>query len=89
MARVHLLNIDVLDNPAKFKNPLSFEITFECLEELEDGKGSCFIVFLHGKMSIESAGGAEVCEATTKDKEDMDRIYRDERRSRRTLEHRV
>jgi len=26
----------VLDNPAPFANPLQFEITFECLQELED-----------------------------------------------------
>ena len=27
----------VLDNPCTFENPFQFEITFECLQELEDG----------------------------------------------------
>ncbi len=27
----------MLDNPAPFENPLQFEITFECLQALEDG----------------------------------------------------
>jgi len=27
----------VLDNPTHFQNPFQFEITFECLQELEDG----------------------------------------------------
>ena len=28
----------VLDNPTNFRNPFQFEITFECLQELEDGE---------------------------------------------------
>jgi hypothetical protein len=28
----------VLDNPTNFQNPFSFEITFECLQELDDGE---------------------------------------------------
>ena len=28
----------VLDNPCNFANPFQFEITFECLQELEDGE---------------------------------------------------
>ena len=31
----------VLDNPAPFGNPLQFEITFECLQALEDGTLLC------------------------------------------------
>jgi len=27
----------VLDNPTQFTNPFRFEITFECLQQLEDG----------------------------------------------------
>ena len=30
----------VLDNPTTFMNPFQFEITFECLQELEDGKST-------------------------------------------------
>lgn len=39
----------VLDNPTCFLNPLQFEITFECLQELDDGTlnaGSWFIDIL-------------------------------------------
>jgi histone chaperone ASF1 len=34
----------VLDNPTNFLNPFQFEITFECLQELDDGKR--FVLFL-------------------------------------------
>jgi len=33
---VNVSNMMVLDNPAPFGNPLQFEITFECLQPLED-----------------------------------------------------
>lgn len=36
MALVNVNNIAVLDNPTLFTNPFKFEITFECLQELED-----------------------------------------------------
>mmetsp|Transcript_1333 Transcript_1333/g.1739 ORF Transcript_1333/g.1739 Transcript_1333/m.1739 type:complete len:264 (+) Transcript_1333:114-905(+) len=36
MALVNVNNILVLDNPTLFTNPFQFEITFECLQELED-----------------------------------------------------
>jgi len=36
MALVNVNNIAVLNNPTGFQNPFSFEITFECLQELED-----------------------------------------------------
>lgn len=36
MSIVSLLNVNVLNNPAKFKDPYQFEITFECLEPLKD-----------------------------------------------------
>ena len=29
-----------LDNPASFLNPFQFEITFECLENLSEGKNT-------------------------------------------------
>lgn len=36
MALVNVVNMVVLDNPTNFRNPFQFEITFECLQELED-----------------------------------------------------
>jgi len=36
MALVTVANMVVLDNPAPFGNPLQFEITFECLQTLQD-----------------------------------------------------
>ena len=38
MAKVQVTNVTVLDNPTAFLNPFQFEITFECLEDLKDGK---------------------------------------------------
>ena len=34
MAKVHVCNVLVLDNPAQFMSKLEFEITFECIEDL-------------------------------------------------------
>lgn len=36
MALVNVTNVIVLDNPTQFINPLQFEITFECMQELQD-----------------------------------------------------
>jgi len=36
MAKVHVLNVCVLDNPAKFATKFEFEITFECVEDLPE-----------------------------------------------------
>lgn len=36
MAKVHVLNVGVHNNPSPFHTPLQFEIHFECLEELQD-----------------------------------------------------
>ena len=36
MAKVHVCNVLVLDNPAAFLDKLEFEITFECLEDLKE-----------------------------------------------------
>jgi len=36
MALVNLVNMAVLDNPTSFLNPFQFEVTFECLQELDD-----------------------------------------------------
>ncbi|XP_014210597.1 histone chaperone asf1 [Copidosoma floridanum] len=36
MAKVQVANVTVLDNPSQFCNPIQFEITFECIEELKE-----------------------------------------------------
>lgn len=36
MAKVQVMNVVVLDNPSAFLNPFQFEITFECLEDLQE-----------------------------------------------------
>lgn len=36
MAKVHIINVAVLDNPSAFLNPFQFEITFECVEDLQE-----------------------------------------------------
>lgn len=38
MAKVHISNVKVLDNPAHFKNPFQFEITFQCDTDLAEGE---------------------------------------------------
>ena len=38
MALVNIIDVNVLDNPAAFTNPFQFEITFECLQELQEGE---------------------------------------------------
>ena len=37
MSVVSLLGVKVLNNPAKFSEHYQFEITFECLEQLQKG----------------------------------------------------
>lgn len=36
MAKVHITNVVVLDNPSSFYNPFQFEVTFECIEGLKE-----------------------------------------------------
>jgi hypothetical protein len=38
MSCVEITNVQVFNNPAKFVDPFQFEITFECIHPLEDGK---------------------------------------------------
>jgi histone chaperone ASF1 len=44
MALVNIINVSVMDNPSSFTNPFQFEVTFECLQELSDGKYSVNII---------------------------------------------
>ena len=36
MSKVQINNVVVLNNPATFASPFQFEITFDCMENLED-----------------------------------------------------
>ncbi len=36
MAKVHVKNVNVQNNPSGFEDKLQFEITFECLEDLPE-----------------------------------------------------
>lgn len=38
MSVVSILGVKILNNPAKFTDPYHFEITFECLEQLQKGE---------------------------------------------------
>lgn len=38
MSVVSLLGVKILNNPAPFTAPYEFEITFECLEQLREGR---------------------------------------------------
>ena len=43
---MNVTNVVVLDNPTAFSNPLTFEVTFECLQELYAGEfpdGACSV----------------------------------------------
>lgn len=40
MSVVSLLGVKVINNPAAFSDPYEFEITFECLEQLQKGIGN-------------------------------------------------
>lgn len=37
MSVVSLLGVKIVNNPASFLDPYQFEITFECLEQLQKG----------------------------------------------------
>jgi hypothetical protein len=42
MSVVSLLGVEVKNNPARFDEPYEFEITFECLEQLQKGERACW-----------------------------------------------
>ena len=46
MAKVHVCNVLVLDNPTQFMSKLEFEITFECIEDLPEGKYNNFFSYV-------------------------------------------
>ena len=47
MARVHVSNVVVMNNPCPFFTPFKFEITFECLESLKEGTDIIFLWIMH------------------------------------------
>lgn len=57
MALVNVTNVVVLDNPTTFTNPLTFEVTFECLQELDAGKLSILLLVVLFLVSL----GLEYC----------------------------
>ena len=58
MAKVQVTNVTVLDNPSSFLNPFQFQITFESIEDLQDGKHlvanefSCFCLISRQEYAI-------------------------------------
>jgi len=38
MSVINVTNVTVLDNPCLFTNPLQFEIQYECLQPLANGR---------------------------------------------------
>ena len=44
MSVVSLLGVKVLNNPAKFGDSYHFEITFECLEQLQKGTTHSYLL---------------------------------------------
>ena len=42
MAKVQIVDVEVLDNPSNFFNPFQFQITFDCMENLRDGEKQKF-----------------------------------------------
>ena len=40
MSAVNVLSVSVLDNPTGFRNPLQFEIQYECTQPISDGEGA-------------------------------------------------
>jgi histone chaperone ASF1 len=46
MSVVSLLGVEVKNNPAQFDAPYEFEITFECLEQLQKGMSVAFLMHM-------------------------------------------
>jgi histone chaperone ASF1 len=53
MSVVSLLGVEVKNNPAPFDAPYEFEITFECLEQLQKGERErcCSCIDLEWKLT--------------------------------------
>ena len=55
MAKVRIVDVTVLDNPSKFFNPFQFQITFECTEDLSDGKNPTYIFMMYMTLASHSS----------------------------------
>lgn len=51
MSVVSLLGVKVLNNPATFTSPYKFEITFECLEQLQKGECAADGINIHCQVT--------------------------------------
>jgi hypothetical protein len=61
MSAVNITNVAVLDNPTAFINPFQFEISYECLVPLDDGK-ACLALSPTALSSLLRGGGLGFCE---------------------------
>jgi hypothetical protein len=50
MSVVSLLGVKIVNNPAPFLAPYQFEITFECLEQLQ--KGNMLNMFFSARLRV-------------------------------------
>jgi hypothetical protein len=53
MSLVNILNVQVLDNPAPFQNPIQLEVTFECIQQLEDGNPNLTYFLIRPRMEVD------------------------------------
>ena len=61
MAKVQVTNVTVLDNPTAFFNPFQFEITFECLEDLQTGTYVCVQTICSGVFCVSVSIYSALC----------------------------
>ena len=54
MSYVDILAVEVLDNPAKFQDPLKFKITFQCKIKPQEGAPSHFTLGMWISISFEA-----------------------------------
>lgn len=45
MSCINVTSVQVLNNPATFTTPLQFEISFECLSPIQEGKDPSYRYF--------------------------------------------
>lgn len=57
MSVVSLLGVEVKNNPAAFDAPYEFEITFECLEQLQKGKSMDNVSCTPANIALQISSG--------------------------------
>jgi hypothetical protein len=60
MSAVNITNVAVLDNPTAFLNPFQFEISYECLVALDDGKPPPLSPSAPSSTPIRRRGGGSI-----------------------------